>query len=197
MNKIDVLFSRFRHFPARRFVTVMLVVPFALAWSTGGFCGEIHDAAQKGDLQKVAALLKDNPALVYSKSEVDGAAPLHNAAFYGQKDVAELLLANHADVNAKDGVGQTPLFDAASQGHKEVVELLLANHAEINAKDGIGQTPLHLAAFYGHKDVAELLLANHAEINAKNKLGGTPLHWAENNDQNDMVEFLRQRGGHE
>jgi len=40
------------------------------------------------------------------------------------KDVVELLLANKADVNAKDNSGKTPLHIAVSKGHKDVVELL-------------------------------------------------------------------------
>jgi hypothetical protein len=32
-----------------------------LAWSSLAFCGEIHDAAQNGDLEKVKVLVKDNP----------------------------------------------------------------------------------------------------------------------------------------
>ena len=60
--------------------------------------------------------------------------PLHCAAAEGHKDVAELLLANKAEVNAKDNNGGTPLHDAAVKGHKDVAELLLANKAEVNAK---------------------------------------------------------------
>ena len=104
--------------------------------------------------------------------------PLHLAAFKGYKDVVELLLANKAEVNAKDNNGQTPLHVAALKGHKDVAELLLANKAEVNAKDNNGETPLHLAALSGHKDVVELLLANKAEVNAKDNDGQTPLHVA-------------------
>jgi ankyrin repeat protein len=35
--------------------------------------------------------------------------PLHEAAMGGHKDVAELLLANGADVNARNNRGETPL----------------------------------------------------------------------------------------
>ncbi|MDE1045670.1 MAG: ankyrin repeat domain-containing protein, partial [Nitrospinaceae bacterium] len=39
----------------------------------------------------------------------DGHTPLHQAALDGQKEIAELLIAEGADVNAKDRGGQTPL----------------------------------------------------------------------------------------
>jgi len=95
-------------------------------------------------LAKVQALLKGHPDLVFSKASKanKGGTPLHWAAAGSHKDVAELLLANKADVNAKDDNGNTPLDSAAFSGHKDVAELLLANKAEVNAKDNIGMTPL-------------------------------------------------------
>ena len=51
----------------------------ALVWSCLAFCGEIHDAAEDGDLEKVKALLKANPDLVNSK-DTNGMTPLHFAA---------------------------------------------------------------------------------------------------------------------
>jgi ankyrin repeat protein len=49
---------------------------------------------------------------------------LHWAAFNGHKDVAELLLASKAEVNAKSNGGQTPLRVAVLHGHTDVAELL-------------------------------------------------------------------------
>jgi ankyrin repeat protein len=40
-------------------------------------------------LEKVKALIKDNPRLVFSEDET-GRTPLHWAAVYGHKDVAEV-----------------------------------------------------------------------------------------------------------
>ena len=57
---------------------------------------------------------------------------MHFAADRGHNEVVELLLANKADINAKDGVGFAPLHLAAESGHKEVAELLLAKGAKMN-----------------------------------------------------------------
>ena len=66
--------------------------------------------------------------------------PLHWAAAKGYKNVAELLLANKADVNAK------------TQRSLEAPKPLL----EWDTAHG-GSTPLRLAIFNGHIDVAQLL----------------------------------------
>ena len=179
--------------------TILFMLLFTTLLCRPVFCGEIHDAAQRGDLAKVKALLKDNPELVFSK-DTNGVTPLHFAAGFGHLDVVALLLANKADVNASNQ-GTTPLHAAVLNQHKEVADLLVASNAQVTifdaagggylekarallkenpnlvfAKDNnSGSTPLHLAARNDHKDVAELLLANKAEINAKTGLGTTPL----------------------
>ena len=124
MNNMQAFFSRLFRTPIiTRLAAVILAALLALAWSSPAFCGEIHDAAENGDLEKVKGLIKDNPNLVFSKDDY-GAMPLHYAAQGGRKDVAELLLANKADVNAKANNDDTPLHVAAAQGHKDVAELL-------------------------------------------------------------------------
>jgi hypothetical protein len=96
-------------------LSLAAVTLVALAWSSLAFCGEIQDAAIKGDLAKVKALLKDNPALVSSKDE-DGWTPLHGAVINGHKDVVELLLlASKTEVNAKNNKDETPLEDMVTR----------------------------------------------------------------------------------
>jgi len=84
-----------------------------------------------------------------------GATPLHHAARLGHKETVELLIAEGADVNAKDDKGGTPLHVAAWEGHTEVAELFIAKGADMNAKMEDGDTPLDLAK--GHPETADLL----------------------------------------
>jgi ankyrin repeat protein len=72
--------------------------------------------------------------------------PLHIAASLGQREVAEVLLANGADVSARDSYFSTPLHRAALFGRNDVVELLIMWDADVNARDEDGQTPLDRAA---------------------------------------------------
>ncbi|MFA7329344.1 MAG: ankyrin repeat domain-containing protein, partial [Candidatus Ratteibacteria bacterium] len=90
----------------------------------------IFDAAVAGDVAKVKALLEKNPGLVNAKDN-RGLTPLHLAAMYGRKDVAEVLLANKANIEAKaNDSGGTPLHWAVFNDRKDVVKLLLANKAD-------------------------------------------------------------------
>jgi len=63
--------------------------------------------------------------------------PLHLAARYNHRPIAELLITRHADVNARDDDGATPLHYAACHfDHKlETAELLIAHGADIGARD--------------------------------------------------------------
>ena len=83
--------------------------------------------------------------------------PLHYAAWEGHKEIAELLIAKGADVNAKDKNSATPLHLAAEYDHKEIAELLIANGADVNAKRSDGSTPLDWAIGRKHSETADLL----------------------------------------
>jgi hypothetical protein len=145
---------------ASRSISSAMLLSVALAWSSPGFCGPIHEAAREGDIKKVELLLKQQPSLVSSKDERYEQTPLHIAALYDRLDVAKLLLADKADVNAKAENGSTPLHLAAGKGNQDIVELLIANKADVNAVDNEGWSPMHSAVVYGHKDIEDLLSKN-------------------------------------
>ena len=58
------------------------------------------------------------------------------------KDAAEGLVAQGADVMARDNVGNTPLHEAALEGRDTVAAFLLAKGADVDAKNHQGQ-PRH------------------------------------------------------
>lgn len=149
--------SRLLHSHAFRLAAILLV---ALACTSPAFCGEIQKAIKKGDVEKVKALLERDPSLVSSRSGLLGDSPLETAAYYGKKEIVELLIANHADVNAADHLGFTPLMEAAMNGQKDVAQVLLVNGADVNAKNKSGETALWLAnnsSNKSHSEVADVL----------------------------------------
>jgi len=86
----------------------------------------LHKAAEAGHIEAVKKHLAAGKD-VNAKLKYGGATPLHLAA---NKEIAELLIANGADVNAKSKAGCTPLHVAGFRGHKEIAELLIAKGAE-------------------------------------------------------------------
>ena len=168
----------------------------------GAYAGTLHEAVKAGDVERVKGLFKlhpewvnDRTSLTYYHPGIDAVlfanlTPLHEAAIFGQENVAEVLLANRADVNAKDIGGDTPLHMAALYGFEKVAEVLLANKADVNAKDVNGNTPLHMAASYRREAVVNVLLANNADVNVTNLGNVTPLHWAAGKGSEKIVESL-------
>nr|WP_246168641.1 ankyrin repeat domain-containing protein [Wolbachia endosymbiont of Ctenocephalides felis wCfeT] len=68
------------------------------------------------------------------------------------------MLANGANIYAKDKYGSTPLHFAAEKGNKEIVELLIKAGADVSAKDYLGTTPLLSAIENGHIECSKTLI---------------------------------------
>ena len=58
-----------------------------------------------------------------AKGGISESTPLHEAASDGRKEVVELLIANGADVNAKDNYGKTPLDWAEGVSRRDLPEV--------------------------------------------------------------------------
>ena len=155
-----------------------------------GASEDIYAAAIVGDVDKVAAFLKQDKKLVNAKDS-GGRSALHWAALYGQTKVMELLLAEKADVNLLDGDGFTPLHWAATFNQSDAVKVLLANKADMNLKvEKYGWTPLRLTVIHGHMAAAEALLNAGADPNVRDKENIPLLHQAVIRGKKEMVELL-------
>jgi ankyrin repeat protein len=153
---------------------------------------EIHKAVIKGNLNRVVALLKDHPDLLESKDNL-GRTPLNEAVCHNQLEIAELLLANGADVNARDGYGHTPLIQAQwVNDHDKMMRLLLAKGADVNLADKWKMTALAYAAKQGQLEDAKILIANDANVNVVT--GESPLYFAVIGTHSEMVKLLLENG---
>ncbi len=169
----------------------------------------------------MAKLLLEKGADTNVKDAPSGYSPLHWAVIMWSNEVAELIVAAGADVNARSNTGETPLdIVATSGGPAAIGELLVAKGAdasslhaaayvgdiarvkafidegvEINRPSGmVSGTALHSAAAGGHKEVAEFLIDKGADVNAQTRTGQTPLHTAAGASHLDVMELLVNKG---
>jgi ankyrin repeat protein len=135
--------------------------------------------SRDGDDQSVAVVsaLCEAGADVNLTSDVFyGDTPLHFACMLKSSKYARILLANHANVNARNHAGYTPLHAAALRGNLEIVKLLCLNGADVNATETYcGYTTLHLATNSNHDDVMIILAECGADALQCDFQGLTPI----------------------
>jgi ankyrin repeat protein len=161
----------------------------------------LYTAANQGH-RAMVELLASRGAEVNAKVELgsgfilrgstssSGRTALHRAVEKGFQAVAEALLANKADINARDKSGGTPLHLAASKGHSGLTAYLLSKGADVNATDGEGGTALMEAASRGHAGTIKMLITAKAGINAETTAGRTALSFAAGGGHLDSVTAL-------
>lgn len=88
-----------------------------------------------------------------------GWTPLHYAATNGQLKLMELLLEEHAFIDAESPNGTTPLMMAASYGAPAAVKLLIDAGADLRMRNQKGMTALDFAQKAERPDAVELLTA--------------------------------------
>ena len=156
------------------------------------------------DHARVKELLKQNPALVAARSAKPllakeiahwiyaGDTALHVAAAGHWVEIAKLLLAAGADVNAvgkhrhsqplhyaADGYLENPAWVAKRQ--VATIRLLLDAGADLQAQDKNGATPLHRAVRTRCAAAVRCLLEAGSDATLRNKPGSTPFHLAVQN----------------
>lgn len=96
------------------------------------------------------------------------------ATFYNQIKIAELLLANNADINVQNKVGHTAFFLACANRSEEMAKFLLNNSANVNidSKDSNGTSALQWVLAYEWNDVAKKLLDHDVNVNNSSKETG-------------------------
>jgi ankyrin repeat protein len=113
---------------------------------------QLHHCAINGLTTSVKRLLSIRNINVNVKDDEYGRTPLHWAVMNGNVEIAQLLLQNGADVNARSNNGSSPLHVAIKESnlHVDIVKLLLENGADVHARKN-GETPLCLAALINYR----------------------------------------------
>ena len=102
-------------------------------------------AAFFGHREAVAYLIEKGAETNLHSNNTQHVTPLISASARGSLEIAQLLIAYGADVNAHQIHNFTALHNAAQNGQIEMAELLLAHGAAINARSQDGRTPLVFA----------------------------------------------------
>jgi ankyrin repeat protein len=115
--------------------------------------------------------------------------PLHQAAFSGHVQEVRQLLAQGANVHARNCFGRTPLHDAVESLSLDTVTTLLSYGADPNVVDDDGMTPLFKAVQLNSPEIVEVLLRNKACSYASVHTI-TPLHHAAYTGNLDIIRLL-------
>lgn len=154
---------------------------------------EMANAAQHGDLQACATLIKRGARI----NEVDSAGylPLYYAASFGHTACSKLLLEFGTDPSSYLS-GHSPIEIAARNGHLACVKLLIRFGADLEDAGLRGVTALNSAVAGGHIEVVIELLNAGADIQGRNMNEDSPLHVATQLENPvPMIRLLLKKGG--
>ena len=132
--------------------------------------GQLFDAARKGDIKQIAALLDKHPDKLYARNKPYEHTLLHLAAHNGQLNAVDFLLKRGIDPNIREkGDNTYPMHWAASAGHLDVVRRLADAGGDV-----IGEGDDHALGMIGwatgwdgcddatHRAIAEFLISRGA-----------------------------------
>ena len=181
------------NFRAERLAAAAVAALFALAVFSEADAAALEDlckAAEDGDLAAAQNAVA-NGADVNENGCRAQAAPLHRAVWSGKMNIVTLLVAEGADVNARQMDGAAPLHLAMVNTRRipesgprvnnaNIVNYLLAQNPNVNAQDISGKTPLMLALEYRFliRSAFSALLNSNANVNLADNRGIAPLHLA-------------------
>jgi ankyrin repeat protein len=115
-------------------------------------------AAKANDAAELARLLDEGGSIdTINERDHRGYAPLMLAAYAGNLEALELLLARGADPNTADLFGNTVLMGAAFKGHVPIVLRLLAAGADPHTTNHGGLDARGFALTFGRADVFAVL----------------------------------------
>ncbi|MDB5871528.1 MAG: putative ankyrin repeat harboring protein [Ramlibacter sp.] len=121
-------------------------------------------AALKGNLELARKLVARDADV-----NKTGWTPLHYAATGGHLAIIELLLENHAYIDAESPNGTTALMMAAHYGSPAAVKLLLEAGADPTLKNQLGLTAIDFAQRANRPDAAGMIAAQVRSAQPKGK----------------------------
>merc|ERR1711976_574475 len=103
----------------------------------------LHDAARRGDLQRLQEVLKDGKDV--NAKDFKGVTALGYAVGHDQVSCVKVLIDAKANINEIDSAANSAVHFAAGYGRVKVLEHLLARGAPVSKVNQMGLTPLGAA----------------------------------------------------
>ena len=149
--------------------------------------GDLRAAVRANDVEAVRTYFENG-----NRDRVDGLA-LRLACKRGNTEIARLVLAHGANVNAPNSSGDTAILNACFYGHAEIVRLLLEAGADFGQQRR-GYTPLSIACQMNNVECALLCIRSGSNVDLANDHGMTPLHVACRKGCAESVNLLLHHG---
>ncbi len=119
---------------------------------------------------------------------------LHSAAEQNDAALVARLLAEGAEIDARDDSGATALLVACHVNAVDAARVLIEAGADVNAKDNIDDSPYLYAGARGHLEILKMTLAHGADLKSVNRYGGTALIPASERGHVETVRTLIEAG---
>lgn len=156
-------------------------------------CNYLHHSISYG-LTDVSIRLIEKGVNINENCFHNQLTPLHVACMDDDsKEIVELLIANGADIDARDENQSTPLHVACRLDVTEVAKILINAGAEIDANNNDGITPLHMACVNGHESVVRALIESDADMAIKSDDGHDAMWFALKNrksNKRNIIDYL-------
>lgn len=173
----------------------------------------VFQSAGEGDWETVKKMVEAKPEL--ARCSAGSWTLLHSAALYGNEDVANLLIRNGTDINAKTNQRKIEIWQKKLDGDEMPVDIPLENmrlslheigreilvlwlpDSDTSRQSGAAGSEcsaLHIAAMCGRTSFVEFLIRNGANIAATDNDGLSALHYAARNKCEPLVNILLSAG---
>ena len=152
----------------------------------------LFDAARLGRTDMIAPLVKAGVDL--NATDARGFTPLILAAYNGQAETLDALIAAGADACKPDGSqGNTAQMGVAFKGNDAIAARLLTAGCDVNARNKAGQTALMMAALFGRSAQVAMLVKAGADPALADASGRTAKAVAQGQGNDAMVKQLDAR----
>ena len=157
-----------------------------------GLDGDLIRAAEAGDLEGCRQAIDKGAS---PDASFGRATALSVAAFFGRREIVDLLLERGAGIDkGDDETGATALFQSIMGLEPEIARLLVDRGGDVNRKTKPGMSALMLAAASKQVDTAAMLVEHGADVGAKDANELTPLMYAAEGGSPEIAGLLIEHG---